>query len=217
MSFQDLTQAAQKHFPDLQIKYKDQSWLMKTLGKLLFFNKSFMTSYTTTVGSTVYFPNESFIKVRPISASVVLLHELVHVKDGMKLTKPLFGFLYLSPQILTLLCIPLFLITWKLAVPLMLLFASPVPSFFRMLFERRAYMTSLYAMEALGKKLKFDPKLDSQKEFFLKQFKGGTYYYMWIFNDIDKKFEDAVIKIKAGQRPFEDDIFNVLDALILTI
>jgi len=214
MSFQDLTQAAQKHFPDLQIKYKDQSWLMKILGKLLFFNKSFMTSYTTTVGSTVYFPNESFIKVRPISASVVLLHELVHVKDGIKLTKPLFGFLYLSPQILTLLCIPLFLITWKLAVPLMLLFASPIPSFFRMIFERRAYMTSLYAMEALGKKLKFDPKLDSQSKHFASQFKDSSYYFMWPFSNIDKKLDQAVVDIQAGKRPFEDPVFDTLDELI---
>jgi hypothetical protein len=214
MAFQDLVAAAQKRFPDLQIKYKDQSWFMKLLGTLLFFNKGFMTSFTTTIGSTIYFPNETFIKARPISAEVILLHELVHVKDGQKCTKPLFSFLYLSPQILTLLCIPLFLISWKLAVPLMLLFAAPIPSFFRMLFERRAYMASLYVMAALGKKMNFDPKLDGQSKFFSQQFKGSFYYFMWPFSGIDKKLNQAVVDIQAGKRPFEDPVFDILDELV---
>lgn len=217
MSFQDLVTSAKKYFPDLDIQYKDQSKFMKLLGTILFFTPSFMTSYTTTIGSTVYFPTETFTKLRPISGAVVLLHELVHIDDAHKISKPLFGFLYLSPQILFLLCLPLFLLTWKIALPLMLLFASPIPSFFRMYFEKRAYMTSLYSLNALGKRMNFDPKLDSQKDFFLTQFKTSAYYFMWPFSNLDTEFSQAVDKIKARQRPFDDKVFDTLDQLILTV
>jgi hypothetical protein len=214
MSFQDLTKAAQEYFPDLKIKYKDQSWFMKLLGKLLFFNKSFMTSYTTTIGSTIYFPTESFVTLRPISSMVVMLHELVHIKDSYKISKPLFGFLYLTPQILSLLCIPLLFISWKIFLPLMILFGAPIPSFFRMYFEKRAYLSSLYKMYALGNKLNFEPKLDEQSKFFSKQFKSSAYYWMWSFGSIDNQLNNGIVNIKAGKRPFEDPIFDILDKLI---
>lgn len=217
MSFQDLVQASQKYFPDLQIKYKTESTLMKFIGRLLFFNKSFMTSYTTTVGSTVYFPSAPFVKVRPISAAIILLHELVHVKDSKKVSKPVFSFLYLSPQILVFLLIPFLFLSWKIALPFLLL-AAPIPSFFRMYYEKRAYMASLYVMNALGKRLAFDPMLDKQKAYFIDQFKGSYYYFMWPFGKgLTKDFDEAVTKIKAGQRPFEDPVFDMLDDLVTTV
>lgn len=218
MSFQDLVTAAQKYFPDLQIKYKDQSGFMKFLGTLMFFNKGFMTSYTTTIGSTVYFPNETFVKTRPISAAVVLLHELVHINDAHKVSKPLFGFLYLLPQILSLLCLPLlFVLTWKIVVPLVILFALPLPSPFRMNYEKRAYLTSLYAINALATRLNFKPLLASQEQSFLGQFKDASYYFMWPFGNLQKEFDDSVSKIQAGQRPYTDPVFDILDDLVTKV
>lgn len=214
MSFQDLVAASQQYFPDLKIKYKDQSWFMKLLGKLLFFNKSFMTSYTTTIGSDVYFPSESYTRARPISSAVVLLHELVHVTDGKRLTKPLFGALYLSPQILALLCLPLFLLSWKIALPLMVLFASPIPSYFRMYFEKRAYLTSLYCLYRIGQIKNFDPKLENQSKSFQGHFADSQYYFMWPFKNISKDFDKAIVDIKDGKRPFEDPVFDILDDLM---
>lgn len=217
MSFQELVTAAQRHFPDLQVKYKDQSPFMKFLGKVLFFNPGFMTSYTTTIGSTVYFPTESFVSARPTSAAVVLLHELVHIKDSQKISRFLFSLLYLSPQVFVLFCLPLLLLSWKIALPLMVLFALPIPSFFRMHFEKRAYLTSLYSLYRLGNRLNFPPLLISQEALFLQQFKDSSYYFMWPFSNIQKDFDLAVSKIKDGQRPFEDPIFDFLDDLILTV
>lgn len=213
MSFQTLVQAAQKHFPDLQIKYKDESFLMKVISKLLFFNKDFMTGYTTTIGSTIYYPNRSFVKARPVSSAVVLLHELVHVYDSKKFTMPLFSFLYTFPQILVLLFFPLLFVSWKIAL-LALLFAAPIPSPFRMYFEKRAYLTSMYALSEMGKKMNFDPALDRQKNNFLEHFKTSSYYFMWPFNNLSGQFDEAVSKIHNNERPFKDPVFDILDELI---
>jgi len=213
MSFQNLVNAAQKYFPNLQIKYKDSSLLMKIIGTILFFNKEFKTSFVSTIGSTIYYPSQSFIKLHPVSSIILLLHELVHINDSKKITKPIFNILYLFPQILVLLFFPMLLISWKIAL-LFLIFALPFPAYFRMQFEKRAYLTSLYAINALGNKMSFDPALDKQKPHFIAYFKTSEYYWMWIFKSIDKDFDDAIIKIKAGQRPFDDEIFNILDELI---
>lgn len=216
MSFQELVQAAPKYFPNLIIQYKDQSSFMKTLGTILFFNKNFMTSFASTIGSTVYFPNETFIRLRPISSAIVLLHELVHMSDEQKYNKLLFGLLYLFPQVLILLFFPLLFVSWKIAL-FFLLFAAPIPAYFRMYFEKRAYISSLYCLNSLGNRLKFDPKLDLHGQDFLKYFKDSSYYFVWPFRNLDKEFSDSLIKIKAGQRPFEDPIFDTLDKLIITI
>lgn len=212
MKFLDLVKNSQKHFPDLKIKYKDSSSFMKFIGTLLFFNKRFMTSYTTTIGSTVYFPNTSFVRTKPIASSIILLHELVHIYDSKKFSNLLFSFLYLTPQILALLAVPFyFLIGWWSSLFLILLL--PLPSFFRMYFERRAYFTSLYVLYRLGKKLNFDPRLEENKASFIKQFKNSSYYYMWIFN-LDGSFEEATQNILKGKTPFEDPVFNILDQII---
>lgn len=213
MSFQNLVEAAQKKFPNLKIRYKDKSLIMKLIGKIMFFNKAFMTSYTTTFGSTIYFPSESFIKIRPISSSVVLLHELVHVYDSSKINKLLFLLSYGFPQILTLLAIPLLLVSWKISL-FFLLFALPLPAYFRMNYEKRAYLTSLYSLNKLGQKMKFDPGLDLQKEDFIDHFYTSSYYWMWPFKSIKLDLENAIVKIKNNERPFNDRIFDILDELI---
>jgi hypothetical protein len=82
MLFQELTNAAQKYFPKLQIRYKNRSKLMAFLG--FFLKKSFMTDYVTTVGNTIYFPNQHFPKCRPVSSIVLFLHEIVHMHSSKK-------------------------------------------------------------------------------------------------------------------------------------
>lgn len=216
MSFQDLSIAAKTYFPKLKIKYKDESWFMKLLGKLLFFNKSFMTSYTTTIGDTIYFPNQKFVKLRPVSAASILLHELVHLYDQKKLTKPIFIFSYLFPQIMVPICLLLFfIITWKIMLPLTLLFLLPIPAIFRMHWEKRAYISSFYTIQALSLKLKFNPSLESQQQVFLDNFKDSSYYFMWPFKNLNKEFEQAITKVQAGQKPFDDsNLFNMIDDLV---
>lgn len=121
----------------LQVAYKDNSWLMKVLAKILFFNKGFMTKFTTTLGSTVYFPSEEYVSENPRRAVSILMHEAVHVHDSKKLTPVPFSLLYLSPQILALGALSAFWVGW--GALLCLLFLAPIPSPGRAWLEARAY------------------------------------------------------------------------------
>ena len=217
MSLVALVQAAQKYFPDLRIDYKSQSSFMKFIGKLMFFNKQFLTQYTTTIGSTIYFPNPLFVKIRPVSSSIIILHELCHMYDSSKWGKRVFDFLYLFPQSLVPLSIPLLIVSWQLSL-LFLLFILPFPALFRTYFELRAYMVSLYVMNAVSIKLELKSTLDVNKEDLVSQFNSSSYYYMFPFTSyIRRKLDAAVVKIKAGQRPFDSPVFDMLDELVKTI
>ncbi len=215
MLFQDSLTQAQKYFPDLQVKYKDTSPLMKLLGTIMFFNKSFMTDYTTTLGSTVYYPSETFVKNHPVSALVILYHELMHIHDSHKISKFLFTFLYLCPQVLALLVLPLlFLLSWKIVLPMSFFFLLPIPAFFRMHLEKRAYSTSLYVINALSSKLNFPPNLATRVQHFSDQFNNSYYYFMWPFQNVQAELTQVASKVSAGQKPFPDPFFDILDDLL---
>lgn len=214
MAFQELVNAAKGYFPKLKIKYKDQSWVMRLISKLLIFNNGFMTQYTTTVGDTIYFPSEKFIRCHPVSSSVVLLHELVHLHDQKRIGRIPFTLSYLFPQILVPICLLLFsLITWKVMLPLTLICMLPVPAPFRTYWERRAYLSSFYTLQILGNRMKFNPHLRTQENIFLRYFHGSSYYYMWPFHDIDKAFDKAREDAALGKRPFEDPVFDMIEDL----
>lgn len=202
-------------FPNVKIAYKDHSLLMRVLSTLLFFNPLFMRSYITVLGNTVYFPSDHYPNSHPVSSFIVLLHELVHVYDQDRLSKPLFSILYLFPQILFLPTLLLFLISWKIALPLILLTLLPWPAYFRMIFEKRAYLASLYVIHCLNNKYHYNINLHQKKQFFIEQFKDSYYYYVWPFKSLDNDFNQAIKKILQGSRPYEDHIFDILDRLIL--
>lgn len=209
--------AAKQYFPNLKIKYKDESIFMKFLSKILFFNKDFMSKYTTTIGSTIYFPNKKIVEAEGYTATLIFLHELIHVYDSQRFNQILFSFLYLTPQILALLLVPLFFINWKLACILFIIFLLPLPSFFRMYFEKRAYFISLYVLNYLIKYKKIQADLNQSKKYYLSNFKDSSYYFMWTFKQLDKDFSEAVNKIKNDQKPFDDRIFNIIDNLLKQI
>lgn len=218
MAFQDLLTAAQKYFPSLQVKFKNQSPLMKFLGTLMFFNKGFMTDYTTTIGSTIYAPTEKFFASHPVSGAVVFMHELVHLHDQKVMGKVWFQFSYMLPQILALPALLLFLLSWKIALPVVLLLLLPIPAYFRMKYERRAYYSSIYTMYKLGQRLNFDPHLETQNSHFVGYFMDSSYYFMWPFKSImENDFDQAAKNVLAGKRPFEDPVFDMLDDLVTKV
>ncbi len=196
----------------LDVKYKDTSFLMKLLSLILFFNKDFMKSFTTTIGTTIYYPSEEFVKNSPITSLITLLHELVHIIDYNK-NKLLFTLLYLFPQVLAIFALPLFFISWKFSA-FFLLFLLPLPAYFRMKYERKAYAVSLYVIKQLSLKKNFKVELEKQKDNYISYFKKSDYYYMWIFKTIDSDFNEYLLKIENNERPFDDEIFNLIDKYI---
>ncbi len=196
----------------LDVKYKDTSLFMKFLSLILFFNKDFMKSFTTTIGTTIYYPSEEFVKNSPITSLITLLHELVHIIDYNK-NKLLFTLLYLFPQVLAIFALPLFFISWKFSA-LFLLFLLPLPAYFRMKYERKAYAVSLYVIKQLSLKKNFKVELEKQKDNYISYFKKSDYYYMWMFKTIDSDFNEYLLKIENNERPFKDEIFDLIDKYI---
>lgn len=65
------------------VKFKDESRYMGFLAVLLYpFNDQFMTRFTTTVGTTVYFPSRNELAKRWGNYARVLAHEWVHIWDS---------------------------------------------------------------------------------------------------------------------------------------
>lgn len=194
MAFNDLVTKAQTYFPNLQIKYKDQSAFMKFLGTLLFFNPGFMTSYITTIGNTIYWPNKEFVESNTRAVSEIFIHECTHMYDEKRVGSAPFTLGYLFPQLLALpMLFLLFVLSWKIVVPLALLCLAPWPAPFRALFERRAYFTSML----VGYKLhNWDPELAAPR--YAKHFKDSSYYFMMPFGQ-DKAFAQEAVNIKADK------------------
>jgi len=127
--------------PTFEVRFKDESLLMKTLGKVMFFNKSFMTHFITTLGTKVYFPNRQRYEEDSENSFRILAHEFVHIMDFMK-SPWKFVFSYAAPQILAKLCIfslLFFISPYFLLFLLSLLFLAPIPSIGRKNIEIRGY------------------------------------------------------------------------------
>jgi len=213
--FKETVEISKQHFPKMEIKYKNESFFMKVLNIILFFHPKFM-NFTTTVGNTIYFPSRKHVEDRDFSSSVVLMHELVHVYDTNsfgKLGYLFFGAAYLFPQILVLLFFPLLLVSWKIAL-IALVFLAPLPAYWRMKYERKAYFTSLYVMKSLEEKFRINYLLEENKKYFVRQFTGPNYYFMWVFPNIKKQFDQALVKINANQKPFEDPSLDIIDNIL---
>lgn len=192
MAFNELVAKAQTYFPSLKIKYKDQDPLMKVLGTLMFFNPQFKTSFVTTIGDTIYFPNKEYTD--HTSVSEVFIHECTHIHDEQEIGAARFKLGYLFPQILALpMLLLLFVLTWKIVVPLALACLLPWPAPFRAKSERRAYFVSMrvgYTMYSV------DPELSGP--LYAKNFKNSSYYWMMPFGE-DKRFAAEAANIKAGK------------------
>lgn len=139
--FDSLVEEFQKiiHF---EIKYKHESDFMYLVNFFVkWFCPTFMADYTTVIGNTIYFPSRKFVFESENSSMRILAHEIVHLLDQKRVSKPIFMFGYLFPQILVLgiFSFP-WLGWWALAF---LLFTLPIPAPFRFHFEVRAYAISM--------------------------------------------------------------------------
>jgi Zn-dependent protease with chaperone function len=215
-----------KKLPGFQVKYKDESTFMKLIGMLMFFNKTFMTGFVTTIGYTVYLPT------RAKSGSIsTLAHEYRHAKDASQITRVLFGMLYLLPQLLgipgalaALILVPLLLfgvVSWSWwLLPLMLtaLFLAPLPAYFRKKYEVNGYTMSLFMTNELLKEGGFDKnarkeRLTASAARYNKNFTGANYYFMWPFG-VEEDLQEALDKILSEEISKEHEVYQeILDAL----
>lgn len=210
MLIDKMVEQAKEYFPDLKINFKDESRFMKIINKLLFFNKTFMENFVTTIGSTIYFPSKQKLQLTQILSLITLFHELVHIYDSKN--NKLFKFLYLFPQTLSILILPLlFLVSWKIILPLSVLFLLPLPAYFRMRYERRAYFISLYTLYRFYKS---EEILFQFKNEYVQNFKTLSYYGMWYLPGLDKQFTDMCKHIMSGGKPLDGEIMNIIDNLI---
>ena len=97
-----LDEVVKPYAPKAKLALKSNSSKMKAIGwifKTLKFNPLFMSNYFTTLGQTIYLP-ESVFTMSDLRLLQVVIHEGFHMADEHRLTKLLYVFLYMSPQIL---------------------------------------------------------------------------------------------------------------------
>lgn len=174
-----------KKFGKVEIKPKSSSWLMKAIGWLFSVTRispEFMTRYITTIGNTVYYPDDMLNNPDSESMLRVVVHETVHVADSKTFTGPLFNFLYLFPQSLALLSLLSLLAVFKLGFLWCLLFLlclAPIPAPFRYWFELRAYRTSILFARKNDKLT--DEQMIPIYEWIESQLCTNLYYWTWPF------------------------------------
>ena len=150
-----LMREIREKFPRFRIVEKRGSALMHVLNAILLVLtvgqlRTFMTQFTTTLGSTVYVPS-SWDAISDESRCVILRHERVHLEQARR-----YG---------------------KLAFSLRYLFCWPAIKTERARFEREAYEESLRAMaEYFGVS---HIERSSTRQWLVDTFTGPAYFWMW--------------------------------------
>lgn len=185
--FEEVTK---KHAPTASIVRKSESWLMKTIGFFLKpFNPEFH-SYITTIGKTIYVPDD-FFSHNEMAVLDIVTHETQHIIDYVN-NPALFVLGYLFPQWLAVLGIlglfgiivpPMFLFFFAL------LFLAPIPAPWRYLYELRGYRVSVL----FGRHLHnfSEGQMTQVRERFKTEMTTGSYYFAWPFPSmIDRNIKD---------------------------
>lgn len=180
--------------PNFEVRFKNRDTLQKIIGWIMFFNRDYMTNYTTTLYPRVYFPSEA--SVERVTYYRTLCHEYVHLKDRLD-HGVWFSFSYLFPQnlaILALLSVLSFISLQFLWTLLFLLFLAPLPAYFRTHWELRGYTSNLYITYLVSGK--FDSyQVSAIKDIFLS---WGYYRMCWSENKINKHIDLIKKKIEDG-------------------
>jgi beta-lactamase regulating signal transducer with metallopeptidase domain len=80
-----VTEVSQKHNQKVKVLRKSKSWLMRAIGFILKpFNPTFMEQYITTIGATIYVPDDFLTSFGEMEILDVLAHETQHVIDFTK-------------------------------------------------------------------------------------------------------------------------------------
>jgi hypothetical protein len=209
MYIDELQQIIKQRVPGFQIKFKNESPLMKFISKILFFKKDFM-SCTTAWGNTIYLSDRKIFEANPDAYVSTFCHEFVHMLDEQE-NPVLYKLKYIFPQILSLLSLGAFfalLNPWFLMFLLCLLFLLPIPST-RSGIELRGYGMSIKCSLWAGNIIS-----NERIEQIIDQFSSSAYYFMCPFRLYVRKRLDYYLisndclndKNKAYQ-----DVYNFLN------
>ena len=200
--------------PNFEILFKDQNRFMKFIGKLLFFNKGFMTRFITTIKEKVYWTTKEQFEEYPRGSFITLAHEYVHVMDYVaRPVRFLLG--YLFPQVLavfSLLALLAFVSPWFLLCLLSLLALTPSPAPFRKVAEMRGYGMSLKASSWLQ-----GPISEEQINRYADQFTTSAYFFMWPFEkNVKKELNEWAdpynLKCLNDSNPAYKDVYDIIKA-----
>lgn len=174
MDLAQLVFETRMEFPGFMIKTKSSSFFMKVVAFLLLIvtfgsQKKFMTTYVTTIGKTVYVPDDWNTWEDPRKI-IIIRHERVHMRQARRLTFPVFALLYI------LLPLPLGL------------------AWFRARFEWEAYTESIRAArDVYGDFVLSDANYRAS---IVGQFTTGAYGWMWPFKKtVERWYDAAVLKV----------------------
>lgn len=166
-----LVVALRREFPRFRIVRKDRSRLHRaihyalvglTLGRM----RSYLDSYQTTIGSTLYVTCD-WDAIDPDERYVTLRHEAIHLRQFRTFTLPGMALLYL-------------------------LFPLPMGlAWFRAYFEKEAYAETVRAAaEVWGPEF---PRRAAYRRYVIDQFTGASYGWMWPFRASLERWYDGVL------------------------
>jgi len=162
----------------VEVVEKTTSPFMRMLARVLFFNKTFLTDYVTTIGATIYWPNVEQMYMHPDQAFETVLHEVQHAAD-YRWCPFVFVTTYLMPQVFAPLAVMAALAAvlgpWWLLWLLALLFLLPMPSIGRAIWEMRGS-----AAQMAFNLWKYGEQTISEKRMarLVDRFTGPDYYFM---------------------------------------
>lgn len=193
--------------PGFEIRFKDSSPWMKFLNFFAqIFNKDFMTKYTTTTNTIVYFPTKAELLAHQEMYAGVLAHELVHMKERLATGAAPYFLRYAFPQILAALAVFSLLAVWNLWFLLFLGFLlalAPLPSPGRRDIELNGYTMSLAVGYWRTKVI-----TEADIEWYAKQFSGAAYYFMWPWHTgIVRALKLRALRIRTGE-VLKDPVFR---------
>lgn len=192
-----LDEVARIAVPDAAVKFKKESWILRTVRPILeIFNKGYWDRYITTLGNTMYVPDDWFERGDPKSLLATTAHEVIHMYQSKRQTNFIHGVLYLFPQVLAVFSLLAFLaipfgLGWLWSL-LFLLFLLPLPAPFRYMKELEAYRVKLLFFKhayAAGPDM-----VQWAKDGIIQNLAKSDYYFCWPFpgmiqKDLDKSEE----------------------------
>lgn len=175
---------------------KDESSFMRLIGKILFFNRGFMTIFITTIGQTIYWPRD--IWEDDYAVWSVLPHELTHAMDFRRMGLIPAALIYLFPQVLAVFALGAIGAIWDvrfLWFLLALIFLFPWPAPGRKYMEMRGFAMSV----ATDMWANPTHKREEAPNWILDNFTGPNYYWMWPFRKhLEAQFKTWITWINDG-------------------